>query len=397
MSLFKQEKAALLSALLYGVIQHYIIFGSLFVRETIAIVMVISCIYLYITARASGHPVAYRSLSILCLAGTVLAHHLTSVMLISLLAIYWMFTVLARTALGKQIFRNTTGEGVSLSLLLLALIGTLTYWITTVTEPMQLLIVFVNNVFTPSIWGIRTILQQETAGSLPNLRYYFLIYGSYISYAIFGLFLVYKSLSRTGNRQLETTVFTSYLIMCGIIGIMSFYLLPPTVGGDRFLAFGWLFALGPLALTIVEFRHKLTVYFSMFLILFFIFINLYTIHPTLWDQGASGAGGAAHPDDFALAETIDFSNGNILGYQNSITTIYDAQNELGTDAFFLVDPIDLKDFRWVIINRASLKEEGLYSEYTRNMIRAMEHLEIEESTGYYKIYESNNLCVLEQR
>ncbi len=396
--LFKNQKAALLAALLYASMQHYVLFGSLFVRETIALALAVSCVYLYVAARSSGHSLAYRSLALLFLGGTVLAHHLTSVMLISLLAFYWAFTALARApGPGRLFFRGTTGESVSFSLLLMAIIATLAYWITTVTESVQLLTMFVNNVFTPSGWGIRTILQRETAGVLPGMRYYFLIYGSYISYAVFGLILLYKSFSRQGRRFIETPVFTAYLVLCGLIGVMSFYFLPPTVGGDRFLAFGWLFAFGPLALAIIEFRNKIAAYFSVAIVLFFIFVNLYTIHPTVWDPMDEGAGGAAQKEDFALAATLDFPREDILGYMNNIMTIYEVQNTMGTDAFFVLDAIDFKDYEWLIVNRASLKEQGLYSEFTRKLISEMARLEARASTNYARVYESPNIAVLRLR
>jgi len=313
--LFRQTKAALLAALLFAVLQHYVLFGSLFVRETVALVLAIGCVYFYVAAKSSEHQMAYRGLSILCLAGTVVAHHLTSAMLILLLALYWLFSSVHRSAIGRKLFRNTTGHRVSLSLLLLSTVGTLTYWLTTVVEPVQILAFFVENVLTPSEWGMRTIFEQETTGvvSIPTIRYFFLIYGSYITYLVFGMILLYRVFSRKRSSYIETPVFTSYLIICGAVGIMSYYLLPPTVGGDRFLAYGWLFAFGPLALAIVEFKRPVVKVFSVAFIFIFIFVNLYTIHPTLWDFRAKGAGGAAEKKVVALARSIDFSSGEVLG------------------------------------------------------------------------------------
>ncbi len=395
LQLFKQEKAGLLAALLFASMQHFIMFGSLFVRETIAVVFAVSSVYFYVAARSSPHPVAYRGLSIVCMASTVIAHHLTSVMLLLLLALYWIFTALPQVLAIRQEF---AGERVSLSFFMIGVIGTLTYWLTTVVEPVQISKFFLQNVFTPSVWGLRTILQQDTLGlvSLPNLRYIILIYGSYLCYFIFSIILIYKSLSRQ-NKYLETPVFTTYLVICGIIGFMSFYLLPATVGGDRFLAFGWLFAFGPLALAIVEFRSQLVSALSIFFVAFFIFLNLYTIHPTVWDAQAPGAGSAATRQDFALAQTVDFSRGEVIGYINNITTIYEAQNKEGTDAYFLLDPVDFNRFEWVIINRDGLQEEGLYSADSEEAIEKMVSLEADAGTAYNRVYESNNLLVLKQK
>jgi hypothetical protein len=169
------------------------------------------------------------------------------------------------------------------------------------------------------------------------------------------------------------------------------------VGGDRFLAFGWLFAFGPLALAIIEFRNKLALSFGIFFILFFIGVNLYTIHPTVYDLETEGAGGSAQEEDFAMAHTIDFSRGETLGYMSDIMAVYEAQNRLGTDATFLLDPVDCDTFGWVIINRAGLVEAGLYSSHTMEIIDRMKSLERDGGRKYNRVYESNNLTVLQQR
>ncbi len=398
--LFKQEKAALLAALLFACIQHYVMFGSLFVRETVGIILAISSVYFFVAAKSSAHPVIYRSLAILSLGGTIIAHHLTSVMLLMMLAIYWVFSFLVKAPTPEQKLNGDEGGyRMSLSFLLIGVIGVLAYWLTTVVQPVQIGLYFLDNLITPGTWGLRTILDRETVGAatLPNLRYYFLVYGSYISYFIFGLILVYKSFSRRGIRSLEVPVFTLYLLICGVLGFMSYFVLPPTVGGDRFLAFGWLFAFGALAMAILEFKNSFMVSVSTVMILFFIFSNLFTIHPTLWDPKANGVGGAASREDFAMADTVNFSRGEIIGYQNDIMTIYERQKIMGTDAYFLVDPVEINRYRWIVINREGLNEEGLYSSYTKDVIAAMVQLEASNDPGYNNMYESNNLAVFEKR
>jgi len=397
--LFKSTKAALLAALFYTCIQHYIMFESLFVRETIGIIMAVSSMYFFTTAVASKHPIAYRSLAIISLGGTIVAHHLTSVMLMMLLAIYWIFSLLSRVnAPGLSGIAETNKNRMSLSFLLIGIVGTLAYWLTTVVQPMQIGVYYLDNILTPSVWGSRTILNSQTAGigSL-NLRYNFLVFGSYISYAIFGLILLYKSFSRRGSHFLETPVFTLYLVICGALGFLSYFVLPATIGGDRFLAFGWLFAAGPLALAIIEFKNKLMIGVSAFMILFFLFINLFTIHPTIWDPNSSGVGGAASREDFAMAKTVDFSDGEILTYQNDIMTIYAEQNKLGTDAYFLFEPVDINRYKWVIINRKALVEEGLYTTFTKEAIEKMAAIESGDNPDYNRLYESNNLAVLQAK
>ena len=89
--------------------QHHILFSSLFIRETIALVLAVGCLYLYFSARSSAHPATYYALSIISLAGTVLAHHLTGFMLLILLLIHVLVTkaselpFLRRTYFGDNI------------------------------------------------------------------------------------------------------------------------------------------------------------------------------------------------------------------------------------------------------------------------------------------------------
>lgn len=398
--LFKREKAALLAVLLFAVLQQYVMFASLFVRETVALTLAISTVYFFVTSKSSSHPLVYRILALLCLAGTIIAHHLTSLMLIIVLAIYWIFTALAKIPTpGEKLAADTQDRRISFSFLLIAVIGTLLWWLTNITQPVQIGMYFLDNLLAPSTWGLHTIFSQSTMGiaSLPDLRYYFLVYGTYFSDFLFGLMLVYKSFSRRGTHYLETPVFTLYLFICGVLGFLSYFALPPTIGGDRFLVFGWLFASGPLALVIIEYKDSFMVGISAILILFFISVNLFTIHPTMWDPNASGVGGAASKEDFSMAQTVDFSVGDIIGYQNDIMTVYEVQKKLGTDTSLLLDPTDLNTFKWIIVNRPSMNEEAIYSSDTKNVLEKMKQLESGNSPDYNRLYESNNLAILEKR
>ena len=147
----------------------------------------------------------------------------------------------------------------------------------------------------------------------------------------------------------------------------------------------------------MEFKQRWIIGVSSFLILFFIFTNLYTIHPTVWDPRSAGVGGAASKEDFALAQTVDFSRGEFIGYQNDIMTVYETQKRLGMDISLLLDATDLSGFEWIIINRAGLDEEGLFSTHTRQIIAEMKQLDEKEGAEYNRMYESNNLAVLQRR
>ena len=220
--MFKSEKAALLAAFLFTCIQHYVMFGSLFVRETVGITLAIASIYFFISAKSSNYPKTYMLLAIMSLLGTIIAHHLTSMMLLMMMLKYWFFSILVRPpTLDQQLRGESNGYRMSLAFLLIGIIGVLGYWLTTVFQPVQIGLYYFNNLLNPNTWGLRTILDKETVGvtTMPNLRYYFLIYGSYICYLIFGLILLYKSfpagaaVSWKRRYLLYTSLFAAYLAL----------------------------------------------------------------------------------------------------------------------------------------------------------------------------------------
>ncbi len=396
--LFKNKKAALLGALLFICLQHRSTFGSFFIRETIGVILAFGFVYLYTAAKSTQHVIVYRILAIVMLACTVLAHHLTSMMIIIFLIIHFIITntgILKRVK--NKVFPNDIhGETVSFTILILATVITFTYWVTTVIVPLRALASFVSDLLTPATWGKGTYVDLTGLGFiLPTFRYYVLVYGSYFCYLTFGLLLLGRLKPKAGSRHLEMYSFTAYLIVCGILGIISFFLIPATVIGNRFLTFGWLFAFGPLVVAITEYRHKWLVRFSIVIVVFFLFSNMFTIHPTEWNPNESGSGATASFQDFILADTIDFSHGRILANLNNITAIYYKQNvQNGTNIYTITRNISIYNYDWIIINRTGLDEEGLYSKATFDVISELRKLYEEGSPSYYIAYESDNLLVL---
>ncbi len=398
--LFKHKKAALLGAVLFICLQHRSLFGSFFIRETIGVILAFGCVYLYFAAKSSQHIIVYRILAILLLACTVLAHHLTSMMLIIFLIIHYVITNTGfLKSFKKWLFPDGAyGETISLSFLLLAIVITFAYWVTTVIVPLRALASFVSDLLTPATWGQGTYVDLTGLGFvLPTFRYYVLLYGSYFCYLVFGLILLGRIKPKTGSRHIEMYSLTAYLVLCGFLGIVSFFLIPATVIGNRFLTFGWLFAFGPLIVAITEYKSKWLVRFCGAVIVLFLFSNMFTIHPTEWNPDEIGSGGTASLQDFTLAETIDFSQGRLLANLNNITSIYYVQNvETGTNIYTLPRNIDINEYSWIIINRKGLDNEGLYSESTFDAIAKLRKLDKEDSSSFYTAYESNNLSVLKR-
>jgi hypothetical protein len=114
--------------------------------------------------------------------------------------------------------------------------------------------------------------------------------------------------------------------------------------------------------------------------------NIYMIETTAWDVRAEGVPVSPSLEDYALANTFNFSRGTIIGYPNTVLAIYDVHNNLGTT---YSGEVNLTRFDWVIIQK-----KGLELEPRTETIAVLEHLAFECPAGYNKIYESDNLVVV---
>ena len=399
-SIFKEEKIALLSALLFACLEHHILFSSLFVKETIALVLAVCCVYLYLSAKHSSHHAANYALSIVCLIGTVFAHHLTSFMLLIFVLIHLLVTktsevpFLRRTYFGGKIM----GEKVTTTFLSIAFVALFAYWIFVVISPLYTLAAFVRDLFAPGQWGVRTYAEMVgvSAVSIQTIRGYIIFYGFYFFHLIFGLILLYKLLPWTKNRRVETYSFTLFLFLCGLIGFLSLYVIAATPFPDRFLMFGWLFGFAPLVVTILKGKYKWPRRVGIFLLVAFMLFNIYMISPKNYDPRAEGVPLVTSEEDYALANTFDFSSGKICGPQNVLMAIYDVHNNLGT-VFTLSREVDLTKFDWVIIQKKTMElEKRYYQEPRTETIAALERLATEGSADFSKIYESNSLLVFKR-
>jgi uncharacterized membrane protein (Fun14 family) len=397
--IFKEEKVALLSALLFACVQNQIYFSSQFIRETFALVLAVCCLYLYFSAEHSPHPAANYALSVICLIGTVFAHHLTSFMLLVFLSVHFLVTkasevpYLRRTYFGPKIM----GEKVKVTFVLIAFAALFAYWIFVVDLPLNSLVNMAQNLFSPSQYGVRTYanLANISTSSLRSIRQYVEFYGFYSFLFIFALVLLYKLLPRTKNRRVETYSFTLFLLLCLLIGFLSLYVIAPEAYPDRFLTYGWLFGFAPLAVAILKGKYKWLRIIGVLLLVAFMLFNIYLIDPAYWDaRNAQATPHAPTLEEYTLANTIDFSTGKILASdQNTVGAIYDVYNNLGTIVTYS-EEVNLTQFNWIVIQKQELQFEKSYYSKPQETITILENLTFGSSPGYNKIYESDNLVVI---
>ena len=397
-SIFKKEKVALLSVLLFACLQNHIAFSSGFIRETIALILAVCCLYLYFSARHSRHYAIRYGLSITCLFGTIFAHHLTSFLLLVFLSTHFVVT----KVVGVQFFRRAffgdkiEGEKVTIVFLFIGFVTTIAYWIYVVSFPLYTLGALIKSVFNPSLWGGETYasISGVSATSIKTIRGNVIFYGFYFFTIIFAIILLYQLWSRAKKFRAETYSFTLFLFVCGIVGFLNLYAVPAAAFPDRFLTYGWLFGFVPLAIAILKGKHKWLKRVGVFLLVAFMLFNIYMIDPTAWDTGAVGVPAAPSFEEYTLANTFNFSRGKIFGDQTSVLAIFDVHNNLGTGLSSYAE-FNLTQFDWVIIQKKVLElEKSYYPEPRTETIAVLEHLAFEDVAGYNRIYESDNLVVV---
>jgi hypothetical protein len=402
-AIFKKETIALLSALMFICLQHHILFSSLFVRETIAIVLMVCCLYLCFSARSSGRLVTYYVLLIVCSVGVILGHHLTSFMLAIFLFAHFLVTngselpLLRRRYLGD----NVTGEKIPVSFMLFTIVAITAYWLGVVMEAHDLgdiLFAYIKSLFDASPGLTSYAVSANIAStSLQTIRGYILYYGFYFFMLTFVIILLYGLIPRLRAARIEALSFSLFVFICGIGGLIALYVQRYWIVPypDRFLMFGWLIGFPPLVATIMNRKHRLFRRIGIVLLAAFMLFNIYQIEPIAWDARYEDVPSATSEEDYALANALDFSTGEIAANAHTPLAIYDIHNNLARD---VLSNINLSQYEWVVVQKEALRLEQKWNPQPRTeAIAGMEQLNKEGSPERNKIYESNNLSVFKLR
>ncbi len=354
-TIFKEEKIALLSALLFASLQNYIFFSSLFVRQTYALCLALFCIYFYFSARHSLRPATYYTLSIVCLILTAFSHHLVSFMLIIFLSIHLFVTRVSNVSFLKKLFfgSDLQGEKISVKFAVIAFVVPFAYWMFVTIVPISALVNFSRSLFYQG----QTYAQIAgiSGSSIETLYGYIVYYGFFFFISIFSLFLLYGLFKKAKNKRLENHSFTLYLFLCLFVAFLSLYFSAAIAFPDRFLTFGWLFGFAPLTVTILKSKYSGFRRIGIFLLVASMLFNIYIIPPTLWtprsgDTPATGMEAFAPSiEDYALSTAFNFSAERILAPQNNLMAIYHTQNTLGT--VFTSLKVDIANFDWIIFKK----------------------------------------------
>ena len=127
----------------------------------------------------------------------------------------------------------------------------------------------------------------------------------------------------------------------------------------------------------------------------FMLVNIYMIETPAWDlQGSEEqVAPATSEEDYALAETLEITDGTVTGHQNNRLAIYHIHNHLTMDELPLPT-----DYDWIIVQKKQVAlEKKNYPEPRSENLATLQRIEQVGSTHHNKIYESRNLALFSFR
>lgn len=395
-NIFGDERVALLSILLFNSLQHYIIFGSAFVRETIAIVYIVGFVYIYFSANS---PIKI-ALSIIFLISLTLSHHLTSLIIFIFLSIHFISSkvLLSSTFSNLHSKTNFSGKKITPVIFLLAIMIPLAYWMYVYIQPLVTIVTFFKGMTSSTDTSTYAQISNISLSTIQTIRGYIIYLGFYFFNLIFSAILLYQLFHNAKKQQLEIYSFSIFLLILGAFGFLILYIIPiKTVFlfPDRLLAYGWIFGFAPLTLCILTREHKWFKRTGILLLVAFLLYNIYVIEPTAWDLNAEGVAMATSEEDYALANTLNFHGDIKIGaHQNSLMAIYDIHNYVGINIFTMTD-LDIQDYDWIIVQKKQLELQNKY--IPNNMSYKLDEIEQHPSMNVIKIYESNSLAAYKMK
>jgi hypothetical protein len=321
--LFKNKKVALFSCLIFGTIPKFISFEGLFVRETYGLFIIILFFYiLYISKERSDYH--FGLLSIILIPVIVFSHHLSSFMLIVLLAIYIVVSKLLPFLSSNQSNLRKKLSDNYLTVFLLILFSTLSYW----TFNSNNIINLFKNIFS-DFFSTRQVITTyaekiNLISPIVTLRGNIIYYGFFFFHISFCFILLIRLLLiKKFNQKSEEVAFTLFLYFCLFYAFLALFILGSLPFPDRFLPFGWMFGIIPLVGLLLLIKNgKLKGVLVVLLISFCIF-NLYNIEPEYYTGNAS-IKVVSTEKDYLIAEQFNFPE-KYYGYPGVAGAIYDVQ------------------------------------------------------------------------
>lgn len=388
--IFKKREIALLSSLLLACLQDNVEFGSLFVDETMALILMVCCIYIIFTAEKKNKLTNAYFLAGIFLFAIILSHHLTSLLFVIFLSIQFILTKLSGVIKIKNLFfKEVTKINIDLFYILFTCMSLSIYWIYAANSPIIYLADDIKNFFFRG-GGVSSYSAAANVSPeiMASMRGYLLYYGFFFFIISFGIIMLFSLIRWARGTKLEIFSFTFFLFICGAIGFISLF-VSNMVYPDRLLTYGWLFGFSPLVWAIIR---KRSIFFKagIIMLILFMMFNIYSVDPSLWNPSSNTLPPSPSAEDNALAHAFNFPPGGVASFESARIILTFTQNRNVT-GFSDVGKVNVTDFNIVVIDENTLKIYQNSISYSGNLLQ-LSQLE-NGSFISEKLYSSNSLSV----
>jgi hypothetical protein len=386
----QKYKLAFLATIFFIFLYNRILFGSIFVRQTIAIPILLLIIYFYYKRpNLSDHNKILISILIITLVFEIaMSHHFTSFLLIIFFIILFTYEYIGKKYFAKKDFNKNN------QFFLICGVIILFYWAYIAILPLMSVGTFVNELITPSA-------ADPTFGQsmhVNTIRDYMILFGFLLFNGFFGLIMLFQF-----KKIKEYQVFILFLVFCGIAGVVNFFFIQ-SIFPDRFLLFGWLFGSVALIVAISKLESSKLKKISIGLFILFFFYNIYEIEPNVYTHPADIIN-QPNIEGYDLINNINMSNATYLstaGDRSIVWSIYgNSRATSATDLDLLSKNLNKNYtyFKFVIWNK-KVDQIPLDIETNEKMKIYRNYVsEIDQSTdtNYLKIADTNGISIYRRK
>jgi hypothetical protein len=325
---YKNKKVALFSCLIFGSIPQFINFDALFVRESLALLIMILFFYLLYIAKQRG---SYHLIIIVLLFFplVIFTHHLTSFLIIILLTIYILALKVA-PYFSRFLYRFLYREDKQIKfsgkiniqiIFLVVLLGVISYWIYSATIIVQ---VFIGSFVDKEEVAVSYAERINLDAPILTLKGYIIYYGFYFFNFLFALLLLIKINLKENKQIIEDVTFGFFFFFCMFLSFLSLYFMPDIGFPQRFLPFGLMFGIIPLGGILVCLKKDMYKKIIVILLAFFFVYNLYSLDPAYLSGDVNLPGVNSGDKEYTVAMTIKFPS-IYYTYVGLTGVIYDVQ------------------------------------------------------------------------
>jgi hypothetical protein len=398
----QKSQISFLAVLVYITITNHIEFNATFIKETMALPIMIMILYFYYK-RFQNSNIWLSVILIILVAEIAFTHHFSSFMIILILLTIMIYGFItdkiyeSKFSFKSKFIFNIKFKNVPVknNLILYTIVVILAYWVFIALLPVTTFSFFISNLIHPSI-PTYSDMANITVGQFATLKGYIVFYGFFIFNGIFASILLIKY-----NSIKRIYPFVLVLFICGIIGFVGTFIASVYINPDRLITYGWLFGTLPLLLAIFKINNFKIKKICMLLIFLFLLFNVFQISSSYYTE-SSNIFLQPTPQDYVGIEKINMSNGNILSYQNDKMAVIDIYGNINGTSLFPTKDVktDVKMannnyYNYIIINKfyvnsLNYENKNIYNYYTEYLKYIND---LNNFTNYQKVSDSNKLSV----